>query len=428
MEYITLLLFCFSLLMSLLFDFSILISLGIGLILFFIYGMYKGFSLQELIRFSISGIKTVKDVLITFFLIGMLTAIWRASGTIPVLVCLASNLIQPSLFLMMTFLMNSFISFLTGTAFGTAATMGVICSTMGYSLGISPIFIGGAVLSGAYFGDRCSPISTSALLVSKITDTDLFLNVQKMLKTAFFPFLFTVILYAIIGFINHAGGTFPNLKVIFSLEFNLSFYCILPALILLFLALCKVNVKIAMSFSILSAFGICLWIQQRSIQSILWMLFYGYTSTHLDISKMLDGGGIFSMFKVAAIVCISSAYSGIFKKVGLFDSIQLYLQKFAKKTNEFTTIFIVSLITAMISCNQTLTIMLTKQLSQNIEKEKGKLAIYIEDSAVMIAPLIPWSIASAVPLASVGASSQSILLAFFLYLLPITQLILNFKR
>ena len=139
MELITLALFCLGLFLCLLLDWSILLALGAGLVLFSVYGLCKGFTLGDMVRFSVAGVRTVRNILITFFLIGMLTAIWRAAGTIPVIVCYAATLIRPSVFLLMAFLLNCLISFLTGTAFGTAATMGVICSTIGQALGIPPL-------------------------------------------------------------------------------------------------------------------------------------------------------------------------------------------------------------------------------------------------------------------------------------------------
>lgn len=100
-----------------------------------------------------SGIQTVKNILITFILIGMLTALWRACGTIPFIVSLASQTIYPPLFILMVFLLNCGISVLTGTALGTAATMGVICTTIASAMGTPSVLVSGAALAGAYFGD-----------------------------------------------------------------------------------------------------------------------------------------------------------------------------------------------------------------------------------------------------------------------------------
>lgn len=107
--------------------------------------------------------------------------------------------------LLAAFLLCCLVSSLTGTAFGTAATVGVITMTMANSMGLPPLFTGGAILSGIYFGDRCSPMSTSALLVSELTGTDLFENIKKMTRTGLVPFLLACGVYALAGLGVHAA-------------------------------------------------------------------------------------------------------------------------------------------------------------------------------------------------------------------------------
>lgn len=421
MEYLTISLFCLALFACLLFDVSILWALVAGLFIFFAYSLHKGYSFLETVQFSLSGVKTVKNILITFFLIGMLTALWRDAGTLPVIVCFAAQFIHPCIFLLMTFLLNCLISFLTGTAFGTAATMGVICSTMGAALGISPLFIGGAVLSGVYFGDRCSPVSTSALLTATLTRTDIFENIKGMLRTAAIPFLLSCILYTAMGLLSHNGETAPDLTAIFSLDFTLSPWAVLPALVLLALSLCKVNVKAAMTASIATALPISILLQHTPIETIPALLLTGYTAPHSEVAIMLNGGGITSILKVAAIVCLSSAFSGIFQNTGLLENVKHTIQKMAKKTNAFLAILFTSIMTSMIACNQTLAIILTDQLANEIETDKKRFAIALENSVVVVSPLIPWSIAGGVPLATIEAPTASILFACFLYLLPLWE-------
>ena len=428
MEYVTLALFCLSLLVCLLFDIPMIFALAAGLVIFSVYALCRGSSLRDVMSFSASGIKTVKNILITFFLIGMLTALWRKAGTIPVIVCFAAKLISPPIFLLMTFLLNCLLSVLTGTAFGTAATMGVICGTVGAVLGISPVFTGGAVLSGIYFGDRCSPVSTSALLISVLTGTDIFTNIRRMIKTAAVPFLMTCAVYALLGIMSGGSGEVPDLASVFGMEFDLSVWAVIPAFVLLVLSLCKVNVKVAMTASIVSALPVCLWLQHTPVGTIIPDLLTGFTAEHGEVAAMLNGGGIVSMLKVAAIVCISSAYSGIFQNTGLLNRIQSSIQKLAEKTTPFTAILAAAVLTGMIACNQTLTIMLTDQLTSGVESDENRFAIALEDSSVVTAPLIPWSIAGAVPLASVEAPALSIAFACFLYLLPLCELIKSIHR
>ena len=107
-------------------------------------------------------------------------------------------------------------SVLTGTSFGTAATMGVICAAIGSSLGLNQLLVGGAVLSGVYFGDRCSPVSTSALLVSELTKTDVFHNIRSMVRSALIPFLLACGVYGLLGFLSHPEGEVMDLNALFA--------------------------------------------------------------------------------------------------------------------------------------------------------------------------------------------------------------------
>ena len=95
--------------------------------------------------------------------------------------------------------MNCLVSFMTGTSFGTAATMGVISMTIAGTAGVNPVISGGAVISGCFFGDRCSPLSSSAILVASVTETNLFDNIRNMLRTAAVPFALTCLIYGAIG-------------------------------------------------------------------------------------------------------------------------------------------------------------------------------------------------------------------------------------
>ena len=422
MEYVVLGIFSLFLFICLFFDITILYALLGGLLLFTLHGIRQGFSLREIVRFAYSGIRTVRHILLTFILIGIMTALWREAGTIPTIVCHSTSWISPPAFLLMTFLLNCLISVLTGTAFGTAATMGVICAAMGASLGVSPFLTGGAILSGVYFGDRCSPISTSALLVSALTGTNIYTNIKGMIRSAVVPFAMTCAVYAAVGYITTVHSDIPNLSAVFA-AFDLSWLTVLPAVVLLALALLRVNVKLAMTASISAAIPICLFVQHTPMTALPSLIVWGYTSQDPEIASMLSGGGIVSMLTVAAIVCISSAYSGIFRQTGLLTGIKTAVSRLAYRTTPFASALVTSVMTGMIACNQTLTIMLTDQLCRDTDRDSSRFAITLEDTAVVIAPLVPWSIAAAVPLTSVGAPPDSVLFACFLYLLPIWQCI-----
>ena len=405
--------------MCIILNVSVLYALMAGLCLFLYYGRYKKFSWKELYTLCLSGIKTIKNVLITFLLIGMLTGTWRSAGTIPVIMCYTIKLINPLLFLLMTFLLNCLVSLLTGTAFGTAATMGVICASIGNSIGISITITAGAILAGVYFGDRCSPVSTSAQVVAELTGTNIFSNIKRMMKSASVPFLLTCGLYLFMGFFFKGSGEIPDLKGLFGTEFKLSWVAVLPAVVIAVLSLLQVNVKIAMTASILTALPICYFVQGVKISEMPKILLTGYNAVSPEIAKLLDGGGVTSMINVAVIVLISASYSGLFDKTGLLDNIHLYIKRVREKGGDYTAVLLTAVATSIIACSQTLAIMMTEQLAGEKEENKSDLALNMEDTVIVISPLVPWSISAAVPLASVGGSAESVIFAFYLFLVPL---------
>ncbi|MBR2027852.1 MAG: sodium:proton antiporter [Oscillospiraceae bacterium] len=423
MEMTIIILFCVLLLLCVIFDIPLLIALIGGLGLFWLYGFKKGFGPKQLLSMMGEGIKTVKNILITFMLIGMLTALWRAGGTIPVIVSYAIKLIHPSVFLPMVFITNCFVSILTGTAFGTAATMGVICTTMSAAVGANPLLVGGAILSGVFFGDRCSPVSTSALLVSELTKTDIFDNIKNMIKSCAVPFDATVIVYFAIGLLNSTNAALPDLQAIFAQEFVISPIAVIPAAVIIVLALMKKKVKFIMIVSIIVSIPVCIFVQGVDIAALPKMMVMGFTAHNAQVAAMMNGGGMVSMLKAGAIVCISSSYSGIFKQTGLLDGIEGKIAALYEKTSSYTATLIAAAAASMVACNQTLAIILTFQLCQNAEKDNRRFAINLEDTAVVVAALVPWSIASGVPLAAAGADLASIPFAVFLYILPVWRLI-----
>lgn len=423
MEAIVLILFCCTLLGCLMLHQSILIALFLGFLLFFGYGLLRGYPAKAMAVMSLEGILTVRNILITFLLIGMLTATWRAAGTIPVIICYSAPLIHPLIFLPVVFLLNCLVSFLTGTSFGTAATMGVIAMTMARTMDASLFLTGGAILSGLYFGDRCSPVSTSALLVSELTRTDIYDNIRQMMRIAVVPFLLTVVLYLLAGLTGTHSGPAPDIRAMFGSALQLRWPALIPALVIMVLSLLRMKTKRTMAISILTAIPVCLWLQHMNLADILGLLVFGYHSPDPAVAALLNGGGIVSMIRVAVIVCLSSSYAGIFKGTRMLDSLKAQIASLGNKMSAFGGVLLVSVVTSAISCNQTLSIMLTNQLCEDLMPDNRQRAIALEDAPELVAPLIPWSIAGAVPLATIGADSICLLAACYLYLVPLWHLL-----
>ena len=428
MEILTLSLFCLALTVCIIFDVSVLYALTAGLIIFCAYAKLKKHSFKAIFKMIIDGIKTSKNILINFLLIGLLTASWRSSGTIAFIICSAIDFISPEVFVLMTFLLNCVVSFLMGTSFGTSATMGVICMTMAKSMGMNPVIVGGAMLAGSLFGDRCSPVSTSALLVSELTKTDIFKNIKNMFRTAFVPFIVTCAIYVILGFFAGGGGDAPDLKTMFSEEFSLHWLSVIPAVVILAFSLLRIKTRYAMLASLISAMLVAVFVQKTEIPEFFETMIFGFEAESAEISRMMNGGGLVSMLNATAIVCLSSAYSGIFAATGLLNSLKSKIFLLSKKITPFGATLITSALTSLIACNQTLAIILTHQLCEGDEEDNEEAAMNLENTAVVVSPLVPWSIAGSVPLTSAGAPVASELTAVFLYVLPLWSLLVALHK
>ena len=172
--------FIIFMVLSLIAGISTIPALFLGLVVFLAVGRRKGFSLKSMLDMSVGGIKNSLVVIEVMLIIGLITAVWRVSGTITVFVYYGMKIIVPP---------SCVLSYALGTSFGTAGTVGVIFMTLARSGGVDPVMTAGVIMSGIYFGDRCSPVSSSANLVAGVTGTKIFDNVKLMMKTAMVPLI-----------------------------------------------------------------------------------------------------------------------------------------------------------------------------------------------------------------------------------------------
>lgn len=405
----------------------IIICLAIGWCAIILYNIKRGYRMTELLKMSWNGILGASNVLLMLATVGMLTGTWRASGTIAYIVTLCMGLISPRFLLISIFLLNCLVSFLIGTSFGTSATMGVISMIVANACGLPTILSAGAVMSGIFFGDRCSPISSSAMLVADVTETDILSNIKRMMRSAFIPWIISCLLYLAIGMACSAGNSIMSMDGIFDQEFHLTAVSLLPVVIVFSMVMLRCNVKLSMLAGCLAA-GFLYVLQGHDIASLCHILIFGFQAKAEAVARMMDGGGLLSMKRVLGIVCLSSTYAGLIKGTGFADGLKNIIGKVARKLGNMISISLVSIITCMIGCNQTLAIMLTKELCADIYEEKEQFALDLEDSVVLISALIPWCIAGAVPIATIGAPTICLFTAFYLYLVPTWRIVLSYRK
>lgn len=424
---VVLILFFASLLYSVYQEIFILYPLILGLVGFSLIALHRGYSLAYLCNMMLKGSKKSLIVIKIFVLIGAITAVWRACGTISFIVYYAIMFMNPEYFILFAFLLSCAVSFLLGTSFGTVGTVGAVLIVLAKSGNVDSNVAAGAIIAGAYFGDRCSPMSSSANLVAVLTNTDIYTNLRNMMKTSIIPLVLSIGGYICLSYYNPLvfyGSQIGNEIVLY---FNISSMLAIPAMIILLSAICKINVKISMGISILAGIVIGVAYQQITLLEMLDYILMGY---HIDgtgiFAGIIQGGGLYSMVKVSMIVFVSSAYSGIFAGTSLLNEIELFFERLSQKVGVYLTTIITSIVAAGFSCNQTLAVMITHQFEHKIYAKRKisneQLAVDMENTVIMISALIPWNVAGAVPAAILSANASFILYAFYLFLVPLTTI------
>jgi Na+:H+ antiporter, NhaC family len=398
-----------------------------SMVIFIAILLKKGFKLKSLIRMAVAGSQKSFSVINILLLIGAVTAVWMAAGTVPILVYWGIKFISPEYFIFSAFILTSVISVITGTSFGTISTIGIALMIAASGSGVNLNMIAGAIVAGAFFGDRCSPMSSSVNLITTITQTEIYTNVKNMAVTTLYPLIVSSILYLILSFINPVKLANNNLTFEIAKAFNLNWTTLLPALIILILCILRVEVKISMAVSVIIGSLIGIFIQGYSPLEILQFTLTGFKLESVFNLDMMVVGGILSMVKVSIVVIISTAFAGIFAGTRTLEFIEVYLNKAQSRGDLFLGTTVIGILSAAFGCTQTIAILLTHQLVEKNYKKEGlddyQIAVDLVNTAVVISPLIPWNVAGLVPATVLSVNSNFIPYAFYLYLVPLFNLI-----
>jgi len=412
----------------------IVFPLAIALSLFSGVLLTRGFSPTAILQMGWFGAKKSLPVVQVLLLIGCLTAVWMAAGTVPALVYYGTGLISGRFFILWAFLLTGIVSVLTGTAFGAVGTIGIALMVIarGSDAAINPV--AGAIIAGAFLGDRCSPMSSSAHLIASITHTNLYTNLRNMVISSRWPLAISVAFYTGLSLLHPVTLSASPITAELPNAFNLAPITLLPAVTMLMLAVLKVDVKLAMLVSIGMGSAIAHTLQHTPFIDILQFTLFGYQlQTNTSLSAILLGGGLLPMAKSTLVVLISTAFAGIFAGSQALSFLGSWLSRAHSQQQLTHSTLIVSILSNVFGCTQTIAIVLTEQImepyysslteqsadSQNRQPANEQLALDIEDTAVVIAPLVPWNIGSLIPTTILAVGPEFIPYAVYLLLLPL---------
>lgn len=398
-------------------------ALGAGFICFFIVGVRRGTAAPALIKMAAEGMLTSMKVLRILLLLGLLTALWRAGGTVAFFVWCGVQLITPKTFVLVAFGLSAVFSLAFGSSFGVAGTAGVILMTIARSGGANLAVTAGAVMSGIYFGERLSPASSSAALVAAVSDVDQHAFQRRMWRTTPIPLALTLALYSVLSVLYPIQRVDAEIVAALEEGFVLSWPAILPAAALLLLPWMKMSAISSIVVSCALSAGCALFVQDMPLREMLRACAMGYRSALPALAELMAGGGLISMAGVVVIVVLSCAYSGMFNGTGLLAPVTDRMERITRRFGLFTGHAAVSLGCSALFCNQTVAIVMNAQLMgeeyRRRRLEPMELAENIGNAAVNLAGLVPWAIAASVPLSTMEMGPEALPLAFYLYLLPL---------
>lgn len=373
-------------------------ALMAGAILFTLDAKRHSRTWEQVGNMLAQGLKKAWIVVQVLLVIGLLTASWISCGAIPCLVRLGALIIRPHVFLLCTFWLCAVMSFLLGTSFGTANTMGVVMMTLARAGGVSLPITAGAILCGIYVGDRCSPMSSSLLLLSTLTETELYDNVGMTIRSMLVPFVAASGGYLLCSVLSPLSAASTGLGEQLEAGFNLSPVVLLPTVVVFVLCLMRKPVKLAMAVSVILACLLAVFFQRMPALELAKTLVFGYHLPETEpLSTILHGGGLSSMVTSIVIVTSSCAIAGIVEGTDLTARLGGRTGGGHLKTYQKT--LVTGFVTAAIGCNQTIAIVLTHAVRKDAYQTLGNQAFARDMSfAGTLAPvLVPWCIAAYTP-------------------------------
>lgn len=354
---------------------SLILAIWVGIAAFAALGLRRGMTVRAMWDAAWAQGRKMCCVIVIYMLIGAITALWRSAGTIAFFIYHGLRIITPQLFLLVTFLLTSFISYALGTSFGVVGTLGVILMALARSGGVSVAITAGTIVAGAYFGDRCSPASSSATLVAAATDTKLYDNLHMMHRTGWLPYLVSLAAYA------------------------------------------------ALSVTHPLAMVVTVFAQGRALLPTLRDAVLGYLPAPGALHDVLSGGGMISMVSATIMAVSAGLYAGLLGGMGVLNGAAHLAQRLARRAGRFPACAAISVVCSMVFCNQSTCAVVCNQLLEDDYTKRGhgrgEMALDIENSGIVLSPLIPWNISVSIPLAMLGADMSAIPYEILLYAIPL---------
>lgn len=396
-----------------------------------------------------STIGTTSEAIMILLVIGMIGGAWMAGGVVPTLICYGLEVLSPRFFLFCTCIICAVVSVLTGSSWSTIATIGVALMGIGTMLGISQAWTAGAIISGAYFGDKISPLSDTTVLASSVSGTELFTHIRYMLGTTVPSFVITLIIFLVAGLMM---GVSPTLSVESGIEglhaaYNITPWTLIVPLITGILIARRVPSLATLFISALAGIVSALVLQPHVVAEIAGsstiagyikgssMIIFGSTGVETGnemLNDLVSTGGMAGMMDTVWLILCALCFGATMVAGRMIESITGALVKRIRRTGSLVTSTVASgLLMNLTTSDQYLSVILTASTFKDIYRKMGYeprlLSRTTEDSVTVTSVLIPWNTCGMTQSTVLGVATIAYLpYCFFNLISPLMSIIMAF--
>lgn len=422
---------------------ALLLAMGIAIII----GLKNGYQWAGIEKSIVKGISISLGALLILLTVGALIGTWLLSGTVPTMIYYGLQLINPSWFYAACCIVCGIVAMSIGSSWTTAATVGVAFIGISNGFDMSTAVTAGAVISGAYFGDKLSPLSETTNLAPAVAGSELFDHIRYMLWTTVPSITITLILFLIIGF-NHSSshientGSIETLTSTLEATYDISIVNLVPLLILLILAFKKMPAFPAVAIgAIIGAIWSAIFQQDLILTmakegmsnstayiTVIWTAFFDgivVNTGNLEIDKLLSRGGMSSMLNTIWLVMCALSFGSVLEHLGMLKKFVETILRTAKSIGSLITSTIITCIgTNLITADQYMAIVMPGRMFKEEYQRRGLhptvLSRTLEDSGTITSPLIPWNTCGAFMFGALALTSYDyIFYCFFNLINPI---------
>ncbi|MDY6417601.1 MAG: Na+/H+ antiporter NhaC family protein [Bacteroidales bacterium] len=379
-------------------------------------GLYKA-RWKDFERDIVSNIGEVAPAILILFLIGAISGTWTMSGVVPTFICYGIKLIHPKVFLLTSCVLCAVVSLMIGSSWTTIATVGVALIGIGHAEGFSDAVTAGAIISGAYFGDKISPLSDTTVMASSVNRVGLFDHIHYMYLTTVPSMLITLVIFTILG-LTHAGvpdAQMARYSEVLSAQFHITPWLLLVPALTVWLIIRKRPAIVVLALSVLVAALAALIFQPEVVRGIgaevtdgapLRLGFAGtvrmiFDTVALDtgspeVNPLVTGRGMVGMLNTVFLILCAMCFGGCMKSSGMIDDLARILRPLTRTRAGLvgSTVVTGTVLNGIVS-DQYLSIILTSDIYRKTFEDEGYearlLSRSIEDSATVTSPLVPWS-------------------------------------